>query len=506
MSGSGKAVTAEDVQNKIDSDLRNKAEDAGVDVGTVVQNTIANNGDYGVNTVVRFAESALNRQIEAASAEVVSGILAGSRDRYGKNWPRRYALVRSNGDHIEASSWKGSISTSDGGETEIPSAAAVDIRLDYDSEYDSYEAKQLDNVTKLSKADLAGKIGQIAKHPSEIGRDDEYEMVVVKGTVGYINPQTVFEDGEPKGDGPIMLEDERGRPKPHFELVLSEEADTRLRAHVERQRYSEPMMAVEDFGKLCKDAYQKFDSPDDQTQFVGDAMRGREVAIIGNVNSVDQNRSNGNVTKYIDVGVAGIVELNVDENDDAPVQTETVDETPDETPDDPSDADDGGDEDEEVSNYDGEGNLRDFEDVDPASESESESEDDADSGADIDSIAADVEQYANLVGMDKSEITVEVIEENTAIEAPDSVIEAAIGRIGGGPSGDESESESDDAGDEPDDPIEALRNGETGQLECPKGDCFGNASNQAGLFGHVMGTHIPGDEDPEQWVLDQIEG
>jgi hypothetical protein len=482
-SGSGNTIDAAEVQANIDDDLQQSAEDAGIDVSSVVEQQIEENGEYGLKTIVRFAESALNRQMEAASAESVSGILCGSRDRYGKNWPRRYALVRSNGDHIEASSWKGSLPTADGGEQGIPSAAAVEMRLEYDDEYDSYEAKQLDSVNQLSKAQMADRLSQIARHPSAIGRDDEYETVVVKGEIAYINPQTVFEDGEPEGDGPIMLEDERGRPKPHFELVLSEEADTRLRAHVERQRYSDPLMGIEDFGKLCRDANEKFGTPDDQTQFVGDAMRGREVAVIGNVNKVDQNRSNGSVTKYIDIGVAGIVELGV------------TDETADDAADDPEpepepeqEADDG----------DG-GSLEDFEDY------PTDDEDDSDDSpaANIDDVAADVQQYADLVGMDKSELSVEVIKENTEIDAPDSVLEAAIDRIGEDAQADDSADESDD---DPEDPIETLRNEETGQLECPAEDCFANASGEAGLYGHVTGTHITGDKNPEEWVLDHIEG
>lgn len=487
MSGSGSSIDATDVQTQIDDDLQQQASDAGIDVEQVVANQIEENGEYGVKTIVRFTESALNRQIEAASAEVVSGILCGSRDRYGKNWPRRYALVRSNGDHIEASSWKGSLPTSDGGEREIPSAAAVEMRLEYDDEYDSYEAKQLDSVEQLSKVEMADRLSKVARHPSAIGRDDEYEMVVVKGEVAYVNPQTIFEDGEPKGDGPIMLEDENGQPKPHFELVLSEEADTRLRAHVERQRYSDPLMGIEDFGKLCRDANEKFDTPDDQTQFVGDAMRGREVAVIGNVNSVDQSRSNGNVTKYIDVGVAGIVELDADEG-------MTAQESPAADPDPEPEQDqesDGSDDD----------SLEDFEDY-PADEDDSG---DDSTAANIDDVAADVQQYADLVGMDKSELSAEVITENTEIDAPDSVLEAAIERIGEDAQDADDSDESDD-GDEPDDPIETLRNEETGQLECPAEDCFANASGEAGLYGHVTGTHITGDMNPEEWVLDQIEG
>ena len=499
MSGSGNALTTTEVQSEIDADLKQRAEDAGIDVEKVVEGQIEENGDYGKKTVVRFAESALNRQIEAESADLVTGILAGSRDRYGKNWPRRHALVKSDGNHIEASSWEGSLPTTDGGEVEIPSAAHVKMRVEYDDEYDSYTAKQLGEVNQLSKAKLAEMIGDVARHPSAISRDDEYEMVVVKGEIAYINPQTVFEDGEPQGDGPIMLEDERGRPKPHFELVLSEEADTRLRAHVERQRYSEPLMAIEDFGALCQDAYGKFDTPDDQTRFVGDAMRGREVAVVGNVNKVDKNRSNGETTKYIDIGVAGIIELDPDTDDDTAQEESEPESEPEPVPEPESDQDSDGDADDD------DDSLGDFEDIDP-----DDSDDDDDSpAANIDDVAADVQQYADLVGMDQSEITVEVIKENTEIDAPDSVLQAAIDRIGDdADDADDADDDTDDGGDEeqPDDPIEQLRDDETGQLDCPDPDCFANASNQAGLFGHIMGTHIPGDADPEEWVLEQIEG
>jgi hypothetical protein len=492
MSGSGSSIDATDVQTKIDDDLQQQATDAGIDVEQVVADQIEENGEYGVKTIVRFTESALNRQIEAASAEVVSGILCGSRDRYGKNWPRRYALVRSNGDHIEASSWKGSLPTSDGGEREIPSAAAVEMRLEYDEEYDSYEAKQLDSVEQLPKAELVDRLSKVARHPSAIGRDDEYEMVVVKGEVAYVNPQTIFEDGDPKGDGPIMLEDENGQPKPHFELVLSEEADTRLRAHVERQRYSDPLMGIEDFGKLCRDANEKFSTPDDQTQFVGDAMRGREVAVVGNVNSVDQSRSNGEVTKYIDVGVAGIVELDTD--DDMAAQESPAAESEPEPEPEPEQEQESDDSDDD--------SLEDFEEYDADDDDDDEDEPTA---ANIDDVAADVQQYADLVGMDQSEITAEVIEENTEIDAPSSVLEAAIERIGEDAPEDDADAE-DSTDDEPDDPIESLRNDETGQLECPAEDCFANASGEAGLYGHIGGTHITGDKNPEEWVLDQIEG
>jgi len=489
MSGSGKTFGAEEVQAKIDDELIGRAEESGIDVTSVVESTIEEYSSYSIPTVVRFAESALNNKLEASSAEKVAGILCGSRDRFGKNWPRRHALIRSNGEHIEASTWSGSIQTAEGGEVQIPAGSAVEVRLEHDAEYDSYDLKQLDSATELPRHQLASKLSNVAKHPSEIGRKDEYTTVAVRGEVRYINPQTVFEGGEPQGDGPIMMPDERGNPKPHFELVLSESGDTRLRAHVERQRYGEPFFSVEDFEALCRDAHANFDTPDGQTNFIGDAMRGRDVIIIGNVNSVNTSRKDGNVTKYIDVGVAGIVEVPEDTPDeDQGSVSESVED---------SGAEEGDEGDEYTFDEDG---LGPFED--PADEDEGDDGGDDSKPSQVDEVTEKIEQYIEIVGMDASELSVEVVKENTAIHAPDSVISAAIDRLSGDSEAPQTETDGDDGGEG--DLMARLRNSDTGQLECPHEGCYYNCGSEAEMYGHVASTHIAGDDNPEEWLQQEV--
>jgi len=36
--------------------------------------------------------------------------------------------------------------------------------------------------------------------------------------------------------------------------------------------------------------------------------------------------------------------------------------------------------------------------------------------------------------------------------------------------------------------------------ECPQEGCLFSASGQAGLFGHVTGDHVAGDQNPEEWI------
>lgn len=477
MSESGNAVTAEEVQAQIDDDVLAQAESAGVDVDAVIEQTVASRSGYGAATIKRFAVSALNRQIEAASAETVKGLLCGSRDRHGKNWPRRHALIKSDGEHIEASTWDGSLPTPDGHEIDIPAGAAVEIGLEHDAEYDSYEAKQIHSVSQLSRSEIADRLTSIAKRPSDLRSSDEYTIVAVHGEVGFVNPQTVFEDGEPQGDGPVMIEDERGEPKPHFEVVLDEDSDTRVRAHVERQRYATPYFSVEDFDRLVRDAYSDFDTPDAQAGFLNDALKGREVVVVGNVNSYDKNRSQGQTKKYVDIAVAGIIEVpdgSVGGESDVSEAHESPDPTPEKTTEDADSTDDDG----------GSGG----ESGSPA----------------VDDVAADVAQYASLVGMSKSDLSPEVLRENTEIEAPDAVLSAAIDRLEGDEEGGEPRDTGGGSPDDDADPIEMCRDRSTGQYECPQEGCLFSASSEAGLFGHVVGTHVAGDTNPEEWIASEV--
>ena len=82
------------------------AEKLGVDVGGVAKEISEKYGKkYSRKTVLTKIRAELRKRIQAASAPKVKGIIAGSRDRWGKNFPIRLAVVRSSGEHIEVSTW-----------------------------------------------------------------------------------------------------------------------------------------------------------------------------------------------------------------------------------------------------------------------------------------------------------------------------------------------------------------------------------------------------------------
>ena len=483
MSGqSGSGDTAVEVKNRLEDDLIDRASDSGVDVDSIIENTVEEYADYSAPTVVRFARSSISTQIEAAESESMKGLIAGSRDRFGKNWPRRISVVRSNGEHIEASTWSGSLPMASGGKTEIPNGAAVTLRCDYDSEYDSWEAEALDSVDELEQAEFASRLESVARSPSELGRDDEYEVVVVRGSIDYVNPQTVFEDGEPIGPGEVLMPDEDGAEKPHLEIVMDDPSGVRVRGHIERQRYGQPMVALADADLLLHDAVKNHTTPDEQASFIMDAFRSTEVVMVGNVNSFDTDRSDGETRSYVDIAVSAVVEI-----PESGGVSESASETESE-----SDATEASDPGEFESESDDDGS-----DGDGGGEPEGTS-----ATGQVGDVVDDIETYCELTGEDAASLDAGTVKEKIkSVDAPETVISVALDRITGDAEAPESgDGDGDDSGT-PEDIEEALAEGD--MLVCPGEDCIASSPSLAGLCGHVADQHNP-DSTPKEWIEGRV--
>jgi hypothetical protein len=476
----GEAV--QDVKDALDADLLDSADSAGVDVDEIITEKLDNHSGYGAGTVARFVSSEVQRQIEAEQADELKGILMGSRDRYGRNWPRRWSLVRSSGDHLEVSTWEGKLPGPDGQDVRIPTGGAiVAMRAEYDSQYESYEGARLESVKSLKPHEVVENVGKIAKRPGDISRDDEYNVVAVKGTIEYVNPQTIFEDGEPKEDGPVLLADERGEPRPHFEVTLRIDGDTMVRGHLERMKYAQPYLDVLDLKPLTEDAAE-LPNPDEQAQFLEDGLKGVEVLMVGNVSSVDVTRSDeqgGGKRTYVDIGVTALV--------DTAVADEGASATADVTE---SGADD-----------------------DPEPEADPEAEDDDGAGdtqggageqhdQHIDKVREQIKQYASLVGEDIDDLTVDDVQDAMDLDAPDVVVREALK---GHATADAPEEAADDGADDgADDPLEAIKKG--GTYNCPAGECLAQASSEAELLGHINDAHgAVNPADLEEWVREKAD-
>lgn len=532
--------SVEAIKQAIPGDVLSSAQEAGVDVDTIVQDNLTKHGDYSVKTIARFVKTDIQNQVEAEKADELSGIIMGSRDRFGANWPRRWSLVKSDGEHIQVSTWEGELDGPGGGKIDIPvGGAVVKMRCAFDEEYESWEGKRIEAVRELDPSEVVENLSEVAINPTDLSRGDEESTVVLKGTVAFVNPQTVFagDDQEDWYDGEVLMESERGELLPHLEISFDTGGDEyRVRGHFDRQAYGRPYLQVPDLEKLCHDAVRHRDDPDSQAQFVQNGLRGEEVIAVGRVNSFTTDRDDGDVVHYVDIGMSALVAT------DGTAQA-TIEESAD------------------VDEPESEADAEPEPEPAPAPAAESDV---------VAGVRSQIEQYCEVTGTDIGDLTVDDVHDKMkGIEAPDVAIRQALGggETGTGEeseetpgidpgdhtvpelkealddvdSGDElarmldaeregksrktaeeailsrreelgDDAESDeDEGFEPDtdadDPFEAVE--EDGLFHCPADDdgesCLFQAGSTGELAAHAIDEH-DAVGDPGEWVRAQIEG
>jgi hypothetical protein len=463
---SGKSGGSGAVEETIDNDLVEDALAAGVDVTAVVESVLDEHPDQVPRVQARLAESELRSRINAAETEEVVGLVAGSRDRAGKNWPRRFSLARSSGDHMEISSWSGSIDSVQGGQTRIPIGDVGKIRAEYDEDYDSWEAVAMAGVDRISDDEFARRLRSVAVDPSDLSRDDEYSVVAVQGPVSYISPQTVFENGEPAGDGDVLMADDQGRKQPHFEVSLAKDDDTVVRGHLEQQSNGEPLVDLPGSDDLFKQALSQ-GRPEDQADLLRDVYLGEEVVLVGNVSSIDNYRNDdGDKTEYVDVQLSAVVSVEDVEGPDSLTQTDDVDT-----------------------------------DTDAGDDDSGAGADDSDGGSEFEELVEDIETYCELTGESPESLTPGTVTDKISTisdDTPESVLSSALDRLSDADA-DESEQSTDDSGSDEsaDDPLAALEN-DDGTYHCPADGCLFTGS-EAALYGHAQSEHT--DDDPKDWVM-----
>jgi len=478
----------EQIRQQIDDDVLTEAEQADVDVDGVIESVAEEREQYGIGTQTRFAQAELNRQIEAADSETIKGILMGCRDRFGRNWPRRYSLVRSNGEHIELSSWEGTLPGPKGNDVELAPGAVAAIGADYNDEYEDWQAERVESLTPLDKPELMDRLKTIAKRPSDLSRSDEYETDVVTGEIAFVNPQTVFRNGEPQGDGPVMMDDDREPPQkqPHFEVALSDDGGTRVRGHLERQRYGEPHVDLPEIEMLLQDA-QDAGSPESQASFLQAALEGLEVVMVGNVSSVDTTRDDdGNKRTYVDVACTAIVAGERSGEATAEGMADTDGES--DTESEQADADDDAGEPEAQPSPD---------DSEPAQTGVS---------ADVEDVADDIATAARLQGAVPEDLTLADVKEmapELADDHPDEVLTHAVKSLSdddadGG--GDEESESAAEGGAQGMDALEAVKDG--GVHKCPADDCLAQIGETSAFMSHVEDEHADG--PAPEWVAEQV--
>jgi len=313
-------------------DLRNKALQSGVQnesIESVISGVYSQAGNYSFTMAVRKVTSALNNLIRAASAETLSGVFVGSRDRVGKNVPMRFTLLTTDKKHLEISNF-GTTAPYLDKKIEIECPSLVTIRAEHDKEFDSWNLVSIEKFQKLEKSQLVKILSKVVIPISAINQDFAYKQgehsarpVVISGEIGRISPEAVFkheEDSEGNRTStidhhlPVICQRELDKEEslPCFGFVLNSKTrgTNSARCHIQQTRNATPVLMINDLDNICNDAVNSIREPEGQATAISEWLRDLPVIVVGVVSSykrtVSESKSEQN---WIDIGVSCVVDI-----------------------------------------------------------------------------------------------------------------------------------------------------------------------------------------------------
>lgn len=308
-------VSKKDVQEFCPEILKD-AEDSGVDVKGVVKEIEKKYGErYSQRTVLSKVRAELRRRIREATAETDKVVIAGSRDRHNFNMPVSLLCLKKDGNHKEVRTFSYDNVQYGSEKISVPAPSMATLKMHYNQQYENYTLAGIEDYKELDNDELIEKLEKIAVFPSELGEDDQYSIVVVKGKIRQIYPATTFDDdGKPAGQSPVMDTDARNNPTsyPVMQIKLeSDDNEVMPRLLLERPRHARPIYNLGDFEMLCRDAMEEFDEPQEQARFISESMEGRSIVAVGVLMKYNPGRQNEtDDVIYVDIGAGYIGEIN----------------------------------------------------------------------------------------------------------------------------------------------------------------------------------------------------
>ena len=352
------ALSAPNEDKKEPQGLINKALHTKVPIENIraaIAEVYQQSGNFSLRMGVNKSRSAIENMIRAANATELQGILVGSHDVAGKQFPVKYTLVRADKKHIEVSSYDSQVPYQ-GGKIDIPVPAAVVLKAEYDPDYDTWSLVSIEKYKMLDEEILKREITKVMIPISAITEEYQYHKtqdekpvsprpVVIGGSIAKISPEAVFrfdDDGEGGRVSSIDHYDPVWRsreskpdeflPCAGFLLNSKKRGINNVRCHIPQQKKGTPSILIPDFIVACETAAKKFKDPDAQAGNVNEYMKGWPVVVIGTVNRYNKSTGQDKTAQnWVDIGVTATLDADGIDIDgdaqkklpDAPKQTAT---------------------------------------------------------------------------------------------------------------------------------------------------------------------------------------
>lgn len=259
-------------------------------------------------TAVSFARAKFIKFVNQQNMESVIGVVVGGVDRYGSKAPITYPVIKKDGSMTKVCTWNTGL---------VPIPSIIEIKGKYNGEYQNYlideEMGLLDCKDAPDVLKLLTKVSMpVTADFSKVGK---YDTVVIRGFIKSVFPSPIWENGQKVSSYNVLEFNEAEPPRktPCMDIRLeSGSGNNIVTFQLSRQRRGMPVVAIDDFIEICKDAMELCeDDPVEQCKFVRDGIFGREVVAIGEVSSVTEKvlESTMEPVLYINVRVAAIYEI-----------------------------------------------------------------------------------------------------------------------------------------------------------------------------------------------------
>ena len=259
-------------------------------------------------TAVSFARAKFAKFVNQQNMDSVIGVVVGGVDRYGSKAPITYPVIKKDGSMTKVCTWDTEL---------IPIPSIIEIKGKYNGEYQNYlideEMGLIDCKDAPDVLKLLAKVGMpVTADFSKVGK---YDTVAIRGFIKSVFPSPIWENGQKVSSHNALEFNEAEPPRktPCMDIRLeSGSGNNVVTFQLTRQRRGMPVIAIDDFIEICKDAVELCeDDPVEQCKFVRDGIFGREVVAIGDVASITEKVSESNMEPvlYVNVRIAAIYEI-----------------------------------------------------------------------------------------------------------------------------------------------------------------------------------------------------
>lgn len=257
---------------------------------------------YQVINAINFVRAAITKAKKLENAEIRTGIMIGTKDKKNSKAPIKAAFLVQNQKHMELVLWDMAVPYADGQEAALIFPAVMQVALTQNKNGGNVLERVMSFKKIATTEDLMEKLNKLKAITTPIGvrrpvkETYEYPVTVMEATIegaGAILSSDY--EADVREYWPVWVPDDKKTVTSHpaLNLMLKTDDGATVWAKLTPRKHAKAFIDISDLEHACTDAMEEYEKPKDQASFVGDALCGKRVIIVGSVTGKDNNPKYG---------------------------------------------------------------------------------------------------------------------------------------------------------------------------------------------------------------------